>query len=589
MLHGTANMMQQSGVSVNFMAGELQAASMTGPRILLVVGGGIAAYKSCELVRLIRKGGGDVPCVLTAGGAQFVTPMTLAALSENKVYSSLWDLKDEAEMGHIQLSREADLVVVCPATADLMAKMAAGIADDLGTTLILATDKPVLAIPAMNVRMWEHEATQRNVERLRQAGVTVMQPDEGEMACGEFGPGRLPEPEMIWLEIADALGLDPGTAGPQEIGAYLEALEPEDETAELEEEAEEEEGHAHRGGLGGLLASLITRSHPRKARAEEVEHADEFPADAIAAMPFAEELQGEAFQDAGLDEVTAVPDLSNPLFAKKGKARSAPPTDAEALNHTVRTGAGGAAPEPAEGAAAERGGPVEEIVDRLRTAFDIEPRHRPLKGKHVLVTAGPTREPIDPVRYLANRSSGKQGFAIAAAAAALGARVTLIAGPVHLATPAGVDRVDVESAREMADAVKEALPADVAVMVAAVADWRVKDAAPDKLKKRGSAPPALVLTENPDILAMLAADTRRPQLLVGFAAETENLIENAKKKRKAKGVDWIVANDVAGEGAMGADSNTVHLVTARDVEDWEPMPKEDVALKLMEMAADALK
>lgn len=589
MLHGTANMMQQSGVSVNFMAGELQAASMTGPRILLVVGGGIAAYKSCELVRLIRKGGGDVTCVLTDGGAQFVTPMTLAALSENKVYSSLWDLKDEAEMGHIQLSREADLVVVCPATADLMAKMAAGIADDLGTTLILATDKPVLAIPAMNVRMWEHEATQRNVERLRQAGVTVMQPDEGEMACGEFGPGRLPEPEMIWLEIADALGLDPGTAGPQEIGAYLEALEPEDETAELEEEAEEEEGHAHRGGLGGLLASLITRSHPRKARAEEVEHADEFPADAIAAMPFAEELQGEAFQDAGLDEVTAVPDLSNPLFAKKGKARSAPPTDAEALNHTVRTGAGGAAPEPAEGAAAERGGPVEEIVDRLRTAFDIEPRHRPLKGKHVLVTAGPTREPIDPVRYLANRSSGKQGFAIAAAAAALGARVTLIAGPVHLATPAGVDRVDVESAREMADAVKEALPADVAVMVAAVADWRVKDAAPDKLKKRGSAPPALVLTENPDILAMLAADTRRPQLLVGFAAETENLIENAKKKRKAKGVDWIVANDVAGEGAMGADSNTVHLVTARDVEDWEPMPKEDVALKLMEMAADALK
>ncbi|HEX7712324.1 MAG TPA: bifunctional phosphopantothenoylcysteine decarboxylase/phosphopantothenate synthase [Sphingomonadaceae bacterium] len=562
---------------------------MTGPRILLVVGGGIAAYKSCELVRLIRKGGGDVTCVLTDGGAQFVTPMTLAALSENKVYSSLWDLKDEAEMGHIQLSREADLVVVCPATADLMAKMAAGIADDLGTTLILATDKPVLAIPAMNVRMWEHEATQRNVERLRQAGVTVMQPDEGEMACGEFGPGRLPEPEMIWLEIADALGLDPGTAGPQEIGAYLEALEPEDETAELEEEAEEEEGHAHRGGLGGLLASLITRSHPRKARAEEVEHADEFPADAIAAMPFAEELQGEAFQDAGLDEVTAVPDLSNPLFAKKGKARSAPPTDAEALNHTVRTGAGGAAPEPAEGAAAERGGPVEEIVDRLRTAFDIEPRHRPLKGKHVLVTAGPTREPIDPVRYLANRSSGKQGFAIAAAAAALGARVTLIAGPVHLATPAGVDRVDVESAREMADAVKEALPADVAVMVAAVADWRVKDAAPDKLKKRGSAPPALVLTENPDILAMLAADTRRPQLLVGFAAETENLIENAKKKRKAKGVDWIVANDVAGEGAMGADSNTVHLVTARDVEDWEPMPKEDVALKLMEMAADALK
>lgn len=571
------------------MAGEFQAASMTGPRILLVVGGGIAAYKSCELVRLIRKGGAEVTCVLTDGGAQFVTPMSLAALSENKVYSSLWDLKDEAEMGHIQLSREADLVVVCPATADLMAKMAAGIADDLGTTLILATDKPVLAVPAMNVRMWEHEATQRNVERLRQAGVTVMQPDEGEMACGEFGAGRLPEPEMVWLEIAELVGLDPGIAGPQEIGAFLEALEPEDETAELEDEDEAEEEPTGRGGLGGLLASLITRSHPRKARAEEIEYVDE-AADAMAGLPAAEELQGEEIlpQEFEYEEITATPDLSNPLFAKKGSARSAPPTDLQALNHMVRTGAGEAAPESlGEAMESSAVGPLEDSI-ALQPAFAIAPGHRPLEGKHVLVTAGPTVEAIDPVRYLANRSSGRQGFAIAAAAAALGARVTLVAGPVHLRTPAGVDRIDVESAREMSDAVKEALPADAAVMVAAVADWRVKEEALEKIKKRGSAPPALVLTENPDILAMLAADIRRPQLLVGFAAETENLIDNAKKKRKAKGVDWIVANDVSG-GAMGGATNTVNIVSAKDVEQWDSMPKEDIALKLMEMVADALK
>jgi phosphopantothenoylcysteine decarboxylase/phosphopantothenate--cysteine ligase len=591
---------------VNFMATELHAASMTGPRILLVVGGGIAAYKSCELVRLIRKGGGDVTCVLTDGGAQFVTPMSLAALSENKVYSSLWDLKDEAEMGHIQLSREADLVVVCPATADLMAKMAAGIADDLGTTLILATDKPVLAVPAMNVKMWEHEATQRNVDWLRKAGVRVMQPDEGEMACGEFGAGRLPEPEMVWLDIAEMLGLDPGTAGPAEIGAYLEALEPEDETAELEDEEEafevsedagdEDKEHEGRGGLGGLLASLITRSTPRKVREDEVEFTDEVSADAAEMEPLTEDLPAEELEPEAVEydyeieyeEVTAVPDLSNPLFAKKGKARSAPPTDLEALNHTVRTGAGEAVPEAA---IADQGPPavtVEELGGGDRPSFDIDPGHRPLEGKHVLVTAGPTREAIDPVRYIANRSSGRQGFAIAAAAAALGARVTLVSGPVNLKTPEGVDRVDVESARDMADAVKKALPADAAVMVAAVADWRVKDMAPEKIKKRGSAPPALVLTENPDILAMLAADMRRPQLLVGFAAETENLIENAKKKRKSKGVDWIVANDVS-EGVMGVENNTVKIVTAKDVEHWDSMPKEDVALKLMEMVADALK
>ncbi len=538
------------------------------PRILLVVGGGIAAYKSCELIRFIRRGGGDVTCVLTDGGSQFVTPMSLAALSENKVYSSLWDLKDEAEMGHIQLSREADLVVVCPATADLLAKMAAGIADDLGTTLILATDKPVMAVPAMNVRMWEHKATQANVNKLRRAGVTVLEPDEGEMACGEYGPGRLPEPEMIWFEIAETLGLDPGVlgvggAGPQQIAAYLEALEPEDEEGEGEEEPEKDV-YASKGGLSGLLASIIPRSTPRRIAEEEVAYDD---------LPDIEEE----------DDVApgVVPDLSNnPLLATKGKASAAPPTDPEAINHQVK--GGGAAPEPVPG---EYGGLADPLEGQ--PAFDIDPDHRPLNGRHVLVTAGPTHEPIDPVRYIANRSSGRQGFAIAAAAAALGARVTLITGPVILKTPLGVDRIDVESAREMADEVKKALPADAAVLVAAVADWRTKEFAEEKIKKRGNAPPALLLTENPDILATIAAGEKRPKVLVGFAAETENLIENAKKKRKAKGADWIVANDVTGD-TMGGAENTVHIVTSKAVDHWDAMSKEDVALKLMERIADAL-
>ncbi|MBO9498888.1 MAG: bifunctional phosphopantothenoylcysteine decarboxylase/phosphopantothenate synthase [Novosphingobium sp.] len=561
---------------------------MTAPRILLVVGGGIAAYKSCELVRLIRKGGAEVTCVLTDGGSQFVTPMTLAALSENKVYTSLWDLKDEAEMGHIQLSREADLVVVCPATADLMAKMAAGIADDLGTTLILATDKPVLAVPAMNVRMWEHEATQRNVGWLRQAGVAVMQPDEGPMACGEFGAGRLPEPEMIWLEIAELLGLDPGEAGAAEIAGYLEALEPEDD------EPEEEEESTGRGGLSGLLASIITRSTPRRILDEEVEYGDipAIPQDFPVEEEIPEvELAEEQFAPGDLpveEEIAFKPDFSSPLFAKKGAARSAPPTDLEAMNHTVRTGSGAAAPETATGEALDPFAVLHEQPPAAPPpAFAIASDHRPLYGKHVLVTAGPTHEPIDPVRYIANRSSGKQGFAIAAAAAALGARVTLVTGPVTLRTPPGVERIDVESALEMQEAVKKALPADAAVMVAAVADWRAKDIAGDKIKKRGSAPPALILAENPDILATVAAGSKRPRLLVGFAAETENLIDNAKKKRKSKGVDWIVANDVSGD-TMGGDTNTVHIVGPRSVDTWEPMTKDAVALKLMERIADAL-
>ena len=390
---------------------------MDDARILLIVGGGIAAYKSCELVRLLRGSGAAVRCVLTQAGAQFVTPMTLAALSGQVVHTSLWELKDEVEMGHIQLSREADLVVVCPATADLIAKMATGVADELATTLLLATDKPVLAVPAMNVRMWRHAATVRNVATLRGDGVTVLEPDEGPMACGEYGPGRLPEPPAIVAAIARALG-------------------------------------------GGALA-----------------------------------------------------------------------------------------------------------------------------GRHAIVTAGPTFEPIDPVRYIDNRSSGRQGFAIAGALARRGARVTLVAGPVALATPAGVDRVDVGTARAMAEAVETALPADVAVMVAAVADWRT-DAAARKIAK-ADAPAALALHPNSDILAALAIAADRPRLLIGFAAETHDVVANAIAKRARKGADWIVANDVSGDVMGGAD-NMVHLVTADGIEDWPRAAKGAVADRLAARIAEAL-
>ena len=392
---------------------------MQGRRILLIVGGGIAAYKACELVRGIRKAGGSVRCVLTEGGAQFVTPMTLAALSEQPVHSSLWDLKDEAEMGHIQLSREADLVVVCPATADLLAKMAAGLADDLASTLLLATDKPVLACPAMNVRMWLHPATRRNVERLRGDGINIMEPDDGDMACGEYGPGRLPEPDRILAAISTALGSS----------------------------------------------------------------------------------------------------------------------------------------------------------DKLA-------------GRHIIVTAGPTHEPIDPVRVLANRSSGKQGFAIASALADLGAKVTLIAGPVSLATPAGVHRVDVETAAEMRDALNASLPAESVIMVAAVADWRAEPS-DRKIKKQPGAQASLRLLENPDLLAELGSSPQRPRLLIGFAAETEDVVHNAQAKLDRKRADWIVANDVSGD-VMGGERNRVHLVTAAGTESWEAMPKADVARLLAQRIAEAL-
>lgn len=402
---------------------------MKAHHILLIVGGGIAAYKACELIRLIRKAGMTVRCVLTDGGAQFITPMTLAALSENEVFTTLWDLKNETEMGHIQLSREADLIVVCPATADLLAKMAAGISDSLATTVLLATDTPVLAIPAMNVRMWQHAATQRNVGQLRADGVMVVNPDDGAMACGEYGPGRLPEPAAIMERIEDA---------------------------------------------------LAARSNAGQARA------------------------------------------------------------------------------------------------------------LPLSGKRILITAGPTHEPIDPVRYIANRSSGRQGFAIAEAAAAMGADVKLIAGPVHLPTPPGVTRIDVETAREMAAAVDAALPADIAILVAAVADWRTAESAEQKIKKTGGALPVLQLAENPDILAGLAKDERRPPLLIGFAAETENVVDHARAKLARKGCDWIVANDVSGD-VMGGSENAVHIVTAQGVESWANLPKDQVARKLMEKIADAIR
>ncbi len=556
---------------------------MSGPRILLVIGGGIAAYKSCELVRLIRKAGGSVTCVLTQGGQQFVTPMALAALSESKVYTSLFDLKDEVEMGHIQLSREADLVVVCPATADLLAKMAAGIADDLATTLILATDKPVLAVPAMNVKMWEHSATQRNADWLRQAGVAVMDPDEGPMACGEFGPGRMPEPPAILARIGQELDLDievPELAvfkqaqlsapAPREEAEYDldEPLEPEDE----------EEVVKSGGGLGGLLSMIIPRSTMQRSHDQIEAELDDLP-------------EPDMLGDESLGEVKEPIADGGPLLASKGKASSAPPTDPAALNHEVARQDMRAMPRPGVEEARTSGIAFEDSPLAGQAEFDPDPDHRPLFGKHVLVTAGPTREPIDPVRYIANRSSGKQGFAIAAMAAAAGARVTLVAGPVHLPTPVGVDRIDVETADDMAEEVRRALPVDVAFMVAAVADWKSRHVAGEKMKKRGSAPPALILAENPDILASTAAGRKRPALLIGFAAETENVVENAKSKRKRKGADWIIANNVSGaegDSVMGGDLNQVHIVTSNGVESLPEMPKEDVARELVRRAAAVL-
>jgi phosphopantothenoylcysteine decarboxylase / phosphopantothenate---cysteine ligase len=414
-----------------------------GKRILLIVGGGIAAYKSLELVRRLKERGASVRAILTKGGAEFVTPLSFSVLSEERAFTDLFDLKDEAEIGHIQLSREADLVVVAPATADLLAKMAHGYASDLATAVLLATDKRVLVAPAMNVRMWEHPATQRNLVALRADGIRFVGPDEGDMACGEFGLGRMAEPATI-----------------------LEAI----------------------AGLLGESSAAAAKVTPLKT-------------------------QGTS------------------------------------------------------------------------------PSGSSLAGRHVVITSGPTQEPIDPVRYIANRSSGKQGHALARAARALGARVTLISGPVTLPDPEGVRVVKVHTAHEMLAATLSALPADIAVCAAAVADWRPSDEAPQKLKKPVQGTEAtLKLTLNPDILATLATPgPARPRLVIGFAAETENLIENAKSKRERKGADWIVANDVwPGTGAMGGDRTQIHLVSAQGVEDWPPMSKDEMAARLLARAADAL-
>jgi phosphopantothenoylcysteine decarboxylase/phosphopantothenate--cysteine ligase len=395
---------------------------LAGKRVLLIIGGGIAAYKSLELIRLLRGAGAAVSPVLTRAGAEFVTPLSVAALAGAPVHQDLFDLTAEAEMGHIQLSRSADLVVVAPCTADMMAKMAGGHADDLASTLLMATDKRVLIAPAMNVRMWDHPATQRNLAALRGDGVHVTGPETGDMACGETGPGRMAEPRTILAAIEAALG-----AGP-------------------------------------------------------------------------------------------------------------------------------------------------------------------LTGKHVLVTSGPTHEPIDPVRYIANRSSGQQGTALAAALRDLGARVTFVTGPATTPPPNGVTVVAVETARQMLDAVEAALPADAAVFAAAVADWRVKNEAGQKMKKQAGAPlPTLEFAENPDILATISRHARRPGLVVGFAAETENVIAHAQAKRERKGCDWIVANDVSpATGIMGGAENAVHLIAADSVEDWPRLPKPEVAKRLAARIAVAL-
>lgn len=397
---------------------------LRGRHILLVIGGGIAAYKSLDLIRRLKERGAQVTPVLTSSGAEFVTPLSVSSLAGAEVHRVLFDLTSEAKMGHIELSRAADLIVVAPATADLMARAAGGFAGDLAATLLLATDKRVLMAPAMNVRMWEHPATQRNLAALRGDGVLFVGPNDGAMACGEYGPGRMAEP----LEIVAAI-------------------------------------------------------------------------------------------EAALSPVAG-----------------------------------------------------------------------PLTGRHVLVTSGPTHEPIDPVRYIANRSSGAQGAAIGAALARLGARVSFVTGPASVAPPEGVEVHRVETASEMLEAVRAALPADAAVMAAAVADWRVIGASDQKLKKGEGGPPRLELAPNPDILATVAGlGAGRPELVVGFAAETENVLDHARAKRLRKGCDWILANDVSpGTGIMGGSENAVTLITAEGEEAWERMGKDAVADRLAQRIARAL-
>jgi phosphopantothenoylcysteine decarboxylase / phosphopantothenate---cysteine ligase len=398
---------------------------LNGKRILLIIAGGIAAYKSLELIRRLGERGVRVRAILTHGGAQFVTPLSISSLTQERVFTDLFSLTDEAEIGHIELSRSVDLVVVAPATADIMAKMATGQADDLATTALLATDKPVLIAPAMNVRMWNHPATQRNLGILRQSSIAVVGPNNGDMACGEYGPGRMAEPEEILAAID---------------GIFTESSE-----------------------------------------------------------------------------------------------------------HS-------------------------------------------LKGRKVIITAGPTHEPIDPVRYIANRSSGRQGYALAAAAAQRGAETVLISGPTNLPAPPGAQVVAVETAGEMQRAVERELPADIAIFAAAVADWRISNISQEKIKKTGAGKvPSLQLSENPDILASIARHARRPRLVVGFAAETENVIEQGKDKLRIKGADLIIANDVSAKtGVLGGDRNRVHVISATGVDSWPDLSKEEVATRLMDRFAQSL-
>ena len=409
--------------------------TLADKRILLIVGGGIAAYKSLDLVRRLKERGASVHAVLTRAGAKFVTPLSLAALTGEPVREDLFSLTDDARMGHIELSRDADLIVVAPTTADLLAKAAHGLADDLASTLLLATDKRAVVAPAMNLRMWLHPATARNVATLKGDGLTFVGPDDGEMACGEYGPGRMAEPLAIVAAVERAL-----------------------------------------------------------------------------------------------ETPTAIP---------------------------------------------------------LPPGVGERPLAGPLAGKRVVITSGPTHEPIDPVRYIANRSSGKQGHAIAQAAADAGASVVLVSGPVTVPDPSGVQTIHVETARQMLEAVEAALPADIFIGAAAVADWRVGAALVEKLKKGASGPPTLGLVENPDILATVASHARRPRLVVGFAAETEKVIDHAQAKLARKKCDLIVANDVSpATGVMGGDANTVHLVSKGGVETWPTLPKAEVAQRLIaELAA----
>lgn len=388
--------------------------SLDNKSILLVISGGIAAYKSLELIRLIRKNGGSVRAILTEGGAQFVTPLSVSALCEEEVFTDLWSIKDETEMGHIRLSREADVIIIAPASADIIGKLAQGRADDLATTTLLAANKPILLAPAMNHKMWDNPATQDNIRTLQERGVEIIGPDEGDMACGEFGMGRMREPEMI---------------------------------------------------LGALL---------------------------------------DFFHE------------------------------------------------------------------------------RPLKGLKAIVTAGPTFEPIDPVRFIGNRSSGIQGYEIASALHLAGADVTLVSGPVSLKDPAGIKTIRVETALEMLGACENAMPAEIAVCCAAVADWAPEDSSAIKLKKRqDKSPPTIKLKENPDILKTLSSHKKRPALVIGFSAETHDLLENAQSKLLRKGCDWILANDVANEKVFGKSENHIHFITQHNIEDWKKSSKAEVARKLV--------